>query len=402
MSFLYVRKIKEFFSCILAVFLVLIFADMVFAQHLPYIHIGTLEIYPLASATQEYDSNIYLEPKNEENDDFISDITLGMKAQMPLIPQREEDFMLHVSYQADIIEFWRHTLNDRIDHTVEGELDFTFANDFRLEIEESFKKTADPPNSERTSLDKRFRNTLDTILTYDREKIRFKGSYMMLRDDYDGLNNLDKTDHMFTGSSFYQIFPKISLLAEYNFGMITYDSNETNSDSKYHQMRLGVEGDLWSKVTGTVKAGYRYVRYDERDKSDFSSFTLFGNIKYNATERTEINIYAERTSQESSYSTNSYFEVNNIGIKLDHQLLERLWFNGESFFQYNLYPTETTEGSKTDKREDLLWGLGAGTKYEVKEWWFINADYEFKQRNSNFVAYDYYDHKISAKVSVMF
>ena len=202
-----------------------------------------------------------------------------------------------------------------------------------------------------------------------------------------------------TGTWFYRIFPKTSLLAQYNIGISTYDNNETNSDSIYHQFRLGMEGDLWSKITGTVKAGYRYVTYDESDKNDFSDFVLYINGKYDVTERTKMNLYIEKTSQESTYSTNSYFESNKIGTKLDHQLLDRLWFNAGSFFQINKYPTETTEGTDTAKRKDTLWGSNTGLKYEIKEWVSINVDYEFKQRDSKFDTFDYNDHKISIGVS---
>ncbi|MEF9426906.1 MAG: outer membrane beta-barrel protein, partial [Candidatus Mariimomonas ferrooxydans] len=258
------------------------------------------------------------------------------------------------------------------------------------------------PNSELTALEKRFRNILDAYLAYDREKIKIEGGFSMVRDDYDNFNNLDKTDNMFSGAYFYQIFPKTSIFGEYDYGVIEYDTNRTNSDSKYHQGRLGVEGNLGPKLTGTVKAGYRQVRYDEDDKDDFSGFTLFGNIRYDATERTVLNLYAERTSVESSYATNSHFEVNNIGIKLDHQLLKRLWFNGESFFQLNQYPDETIEGSRTAKRKDKLFGIGAGLKYEVNEWWLVSTGYKFKQRASNFDVFDYNDHRILAQVLVVY
>lgn len=165
---------------------------------------------------------------------------------------------------------------------------------------------------------------------------------------------------------------------------------------------MGVVGELWPKLTGTVKAGYRYVKYDESDKNDFSNFTMFGNVKYDMSERTMINLFAERTSTESSYETNSFFETNKIGLKLVHLLLEGLWFNWGSFFQYNRYPTETTEDGTTAKRRDTLWGLDAGLKYEIKEWLFVIAGYEFKQRDSKFDIYDYNDHRISARVAVKF
>ncbi len=397
-------KSKSYFICALAIFLALAFTftDRVSAEEKSNIHIGALEIHPSASVTQIYDTNIFLEPGDEEDDDFITDIGFGIEVKMPLIPQREDDFMLEAFYQADIIRFWDRDDIDRVDHTVRGSLYFAFKNDFRLRIEDNFEKTADPPNSELTALEKRLRNILDAYLVYDREKIRIEGGFRMVRDSYDNFNNLDKTNNMFSGAYFYQIFPKTSIFGEYDYGMIEYDTNQTNSDSKYYQGRLGVKGNLWPKLTGTVKAGYRHVGYDESGKDDFSGFTLFGNIRYNATERTVMNLYTERTSQESSYVTNSHFEVNNIGIKLDHQLSRRLLFNGESFFQLNRYPDETTEGSKTAKREDKFFSIGAGLSYEIKEWWLVSAGYKFKQRASNFDVFDYNDHRIFAQALVLY
>ncbi len=397
------RREKSFFSLILAVLLVLIFfTGTVFTGQKSNIRIGAIEVHPFASVNQTYDSNIFLESENE-NDDFITDIALGFELRVPLVPEKEEDFLLQVSYQADIIEYWDNEEPSRVDHTARGLLDLVFTNDFSLKLEDEFQKTADQPDSERTTLDKRYRNTFDSIIAYDRNKLRLEGGYRLITDDYDDLDNLDKTDNMFTGTVFYQTFPKTSVFAEYNYGVISYDDNVTNSDSKYHQGRLGAVGALWPKVTGTVKAGYRQAKYDERDKDDFTGFALFGNIQYDVTpERTVVNLSAERTSQESSYSTNSYFEVNNIAIKLDHQYSDRLWFNGGTFLQYNRYPDETIEGTKTDKRKDSLWGITAGAKYEIREWCFLSAGYEFKQRSSNFDVFDYDDHRVFAQVSVTF
>ena len=396
------KDIKIFLSSILAVYLLSVFTDNVFAQDEPNIHIGALEVRPFASIKETYDSNIYLEPKGEENDDFITDVALGVRAEMPLIPEREKDFMLKGSYQANIIEFWDHNKCDRVDHAVRGLLDCKFANDFRLRVKEHFKETADPPNSERVALEKRWRNIIDGTFGYTREKITLEAGYMNIRDRYNHLNNLNKYDHMITGSVFYKIFPKTSVLAEYNFGVITYDNNETNSDSKYHQIRLGLVGDLWPKITGTLKTGYRYAAYDESDKDDFSGFTLFANIKYDVRERTEMNLHAQRTSRESSYSTNSYFESNKIGLKLDHQLMGKLFLVLGGSYQLNRYPDETTEGGVTARRKDHIWGGSTGLRYEIKDWMSLETGYEYKQRDSKFAAFDYKDNKFTTKLSLIF
>jgi len=398
------KNMKALLSCALAVFLVSAFNGTASAQYKPNIHVGALEIHPYACVEQTYDSNIYLEPRNRENADNITDIRVGTAVKLPIIPEREEDFLIEGSYHADIIEFWKYKHRDRVDHHARGLLDCTFANDFRLRIRERFEKTADPPDSERTTLDKRYRNVVNPTLSYTREKITLEGGYEMTRDAYDEnrLNNLNRTDHVFTGTCFYQVLPKTSVLAEYNLGLIRYDNHRTNSDSVENQARIGVIGKLWPKLTGTLKLGYRYVSYNESDKTDYSNFTMFANLKYDMTERTIVNLFADRTSQESSYASNSYYEMNKVALNVDHLLAERLRLDGGGFIGYNRYPVTTIEGDDIGKRKDFLWGANAGLKYDIKEWLFVDVGYKFKQRTSRFSVYDYNDHKISAQLCAKF
>lgn len=402
MLFFHEKKREKFAALILIVFFSLAFSGKLQAGQKSNIHIGAVELHPFASLKQSYDSNVFLEPKGEEDHDYITEITLGAESQMPLIPQRQEDFMFKASYSADIIEYWNEKQTDRVDHNVAGDLDFLFTNDLRLTIKDRFVRTADQPDSERTALDKRFRNNLGTALTYDREKIRLIGSYAFVRDDYIDTENLDKADHMFSGAVFYQIFSKTSILTEFNYGTISYDVDLTNSDSRYYQARGGVTGEILPKLTGIIKAGYRHSAYEEKNKKDFSGLALYGTLKYTTMERTEINFDALRTSQESSYSTNSHYISNRAELRLAHQLSERLSVRGEGFYELNKYPDETTEASETARRKDALWGAGAGAGYEIKEWLLLSADYEFKRRDSNFSIFDYKDNKVSLQVLVTF
>jgi hypothetical protein len=207
---------------------------------------------------------------------------------------------------------------------------------------------------------------------------------------------------VFTATGYYQLFPKTSILGEYNFGKIIYDNNDTNSDSEYHQYRLGIKGQIAPKLTGLVKAGYKKTDYKNSSKEDFTGFTTFVNVTYSLKERTTLNVYSERGSEESTYSTNSYFEYNKIGLKVDHGLLEKLFLVSGGYYQLNKYPEETTEGSVTAKREDKLWDGSIGLRYEVKEWVNIEANYEFKKRDSKFNTYDYKDNRFTVKINFMF
>ncbi|MFH1640905.1 MAG: outer membrane beta-barrel protein [Candidatus Omnitrophota bacterium] len=391
------EKIK---STAVALFIICFACTQVYAFN--NIHIGNLEINPFVSLEQKYDDNIFLEPKGQEDSDWITTTILGLGLKMPLVPGREEDFILKLKYDADFIKFWDYTKQDRFDHNLSAIADLKFANDFTLKIEDKFQKTADPPNNELTTLEKRYRNDSKVTLGYLREKIGFDFGYENIRDKYNNLNSLDKYEHVLTATGYYQLLPKTSIFCEYNFGRTIYDNNDTNSDSEYHQYRLGIKGQIAPKLTGLFKAGYKKTDYKDSSKEDFTGFTTFVNVIYNLKERTTLNVYSERGSEESTYSTNSYFEYNKIGLKVDHELMQRLFLVSGGYYQLNKYPEETTEGSLTAKREDKLWDGSIGLRYEVKEWVNIEANYEYKQRDSKFSTYDYKDNRYTVKINFMF
>jgi len=368
----------------------------------PNVHVGALEVHPFVNIKQTYDTNIYLEPEGRENDDYITDVAAGIEIEMPLVPERDKDFLVKAAYKADMLIYYDQTRLNRVDHDMYGLVNFNFANGIGFYAKEQFILTQDPPNNERTSLDKRFRNIIDTSLSFMRENLKFQGGYSMIRDGYDDVTNLNKFDNRLTGLCFYQLFPKVSILGEYNLGLITYDSSTTNSDSTYNQARAGITGAILPKVTGTLKGGYRNVSYEQGEKDDYSGFTAFANVKYDVTERTVLNLYGERTTDESSYSDNSYYEINQCGLELQHQLLEHLWITGEEFLSYNRYPHETTDSGIVEKRRDTIWGSKLELKYQLTEWLYVFSGYEFKRRNSQFDRFDYDDHRVSIWISTRF
>ena len=372
-------------------------------ENKPLIHLGSLEFRPYGLIEEKYDSNIYLQPRGQEHDDWITDYRVGFAAKMPLVPERGDDYLLEGNYHADIIEYSKNHKLSRVDHAAHAALTCAFPNDFGFRITEDFLKTQDPPNDERTGLTKRIWNMGEARINYTREKIKFEGAYTLTTNSYLKYSNLDYNDNMFTGTAFYNIGTKTWLLGEFNYGFMNYKNNVTNSDSKYYQGRVGVEGDIAAKLTGTLKFGYRYQDYTLAAlANDYASFTAFGNLKYEISGRTTLNIYGERRQEESSYTTNSYYTINTLGIKFGHLLMQCLWLNGGAFGVLDFYPEESTEGAKTSRRKDALWGAAAGFKYEIKDWLFLNAGYEFKQRDSNFNNFSYNDHKVLFRVSVTF
>lgn len=394
-------RLRNLFCCILALAVISVFCSSA-ARAEGNIKIGNAEVHPFILLEQKYDDNIFLEDANENND-WITTASPGFEMIWPLIAEREDDFLVKTQYTANIIEFWDSSEQSRFDHKAKATLDLNFSNNFTLDIKEDFLKTADPPNSELTAFEKRSQNTAEIIPGYAGEKLGISAGYKNIKDDYNTQNNLDRFEHVGTLEVSQKVASKTDFFGEYNYGKIIYDESTTNSDSKYHQFRIGVEGDLWPKFSGIIKGGYKESDYSDSSKEDFASCTLYGKIAYAATERCKIGVYGERASEESSYGTNSYFELNKIGFDLTHQLLDRLSLLGEASYQLSKYPDATTEGGVTDEREDDLWDVKLGLKYTLKEdMCFMGMGYEYKERDSNFATYDYGDNKVTTTLSLLF
>jgi hypothetical protein len=151
-----------------------------------------------------------------------------------------------------------------------------------------------------------------------------------------------------------------------------------------------------------LKFGFRYQNYERKTAKDYAQLTAFGNIKYDLSERTVLNLYGETRPEESSYATNSFYVSNIVGLKGEHLLTKRLAAAGGVFWAYDQYRALSTEGDQSAKRKDTLWGADITLKYELRKWWLLDTGYRFKQRNSRFHNFNYNDQQVTARSSFLF
>ncbi|MEI9477818.1 MAG: outer membrane beta-barrel protein [Deltaproteobacteria bacterium] len=366
------------------------------------IHWGTLELHPVAAFQQKYDTNIVLAPRGQETMDWISDYLVGIAAKTPLVPSRGDDYVAEAEYHANFLDFFRNDQLSRVDHTAHAAIRGNFPMGFGAKITEDFIKTQDQANNELTALQKRWWNKIDARVNYTREKITLEAAYTVIMNRYLQSHNLSYNDHMITAAVFYNVSEKTRVFNEFNLGRIQYRKSPTNSNSYYYQDRIGVEGKIAPKLTGTAKFGFRFQDYERKTSKNYAQCTAFGNIKYDFSERTTFNLYGESRPEESSYGSNSYYVSNIVGLKGEHLFTKRIAAEGGVFWAYDRYPDLTTEGDQSAKRKDTLWGSDVTLKYEIRKWWLLDTSYRFKQRDSRFHNFSYNDQQVTMRSSFLF
>ena len=120
------------------------------------------------------------------------------------------------------------------------------------------------------------------------------------------------------------------------------------------------------------------------------------------SEKDTLTIDFDRTSHSTIYQQNAYYKSTNVAGEFAHDLNDRVTARVNGAYWFNKYPTETTEGTQTDKREDNLWEIGTGVSYKLPRRGTVDLDYTYTEKSSNFQTYDYKDNRVSLAFKIEF
>ncbi len=360
---------------------------------------GNLKINPGVSSESQWDSNIFYDSSNEK-DDFITVITPSIKSELGF--GVEGKHKARVNYEVALGIFSKYDEQNYGNHDLFGEIDLDF-NDYFLKVNDRFLFTSSRAGTEFENRNLRKDNTLNAIVGADFNKLSFDVGYSYFLRDYHSslLNQFDMYENSVWTTGYIKIMPKTKGLLEYKYTNIKYD-DATGRDGNAHAVMAGVQGEITSKITGIIKAGYKSKIYKNSARDDFSSAVVHTSLAYDPTDRLNINLAYEREGFESTYSNNNYYTGDHVLTDLNYKFGPDNNFvakaNGQYFF--NDYPETGTTASV--KRQDHLWSIGTGLDYHWKDWIVCGIGYAFTQRESNIGSRDYDQHVISTDMRLVF
>ena len=358
---------------------------------------GSYKIVPGVKYEQKWDSNIFYDSNNEKSD-WISIISPSIYGEAGF-----GDYDKHtakVNYVVDLGMFAEFNNQNYGNHNVFGEVDFDL-NDYGFKVSDNFLFTSSRAGTDQDNRNLRKENTVSGIWSADFNKLSFDVGYSnyileYLSDTLKGLNRMDNT--MWT-TGYIQIQPKTKMLVEYKYRNIQYPAKVSSGRSgNANSGMIGLKGELTSKITGIVKAGYMYQDY--KNGQDFSAPIAFVSLDYRATDRLSTLFSYERTAYESSYQGSNYYTG-------DHMLLDVKYDLGRNFIakalgEYSRNDYDKRAPGQAEKRNDNIFGAGCGLDYNWKEWASCGIGYNYKQRVSTINDRQYDQHVFSANIKMAF
>jgi len=349
------------------------------------IRLGPFRVQPSIGIREQYEDNIFLEATDKDSD-FITTVTSRIGFDLPF-----GDYRANLAYALNAVNFVNHPRQNSYNHVVAAFLGMNFTN-FKFTVENDFEDTKEIADTELARRIHRAKNDVRANAGTNLPRVNLDLGFRNIFDDYkdSAWEHEDRYENIFAVKGSYRFLPKTSLLLEYNLGGVKYYTSD-NPNADYHQGFVGIEGKLTAKSLATIKVGYQARNYKRQGVPDFYGLVTTVSVAERFTARDMAQLAFLRSTAESTYGVNNYYEANRLVANHSHEFTKSFSSTLSGAYQFNTYPKETTEGSETKKRRDTLWSAGVLFNYKLRKWVSFELGYRYEGRESNFSVFDFGD-----------
>lgn len=356
-----------------------------------------LRVSPFLSERVEYETNVFQVPSHSQDDvvfktipGFVVDYTFGAHS-------------ASLGYRAEILNYLDLNNQDTVHHIAAGQLRFEFPRTI-LNLRDDFVRTSDPPGTELTGrilsttntlkpeAEYRLTSRLSTGLGYAWRHVRFDDEFIA--------DLIDRDEHIVVASVFWKLVPRADVGLNYGYGRTTFETSDR--DYTRHQATISLRGDVTAKLVSTLRVGYEWREPDRADQESGHGIFVGGDLIYRPTQRTTITLSADRSIQESTFATATFYTTTAAQLAAQHQLFPKVSVGARLGGGINEYSKKETVGAKTGFREDFFTAAGGNVEYSIQPWLRVGLEYLRISRDSNFAPFDFVDERITGRVTLQF
>lgn len=363
---------------------------------------------PTFGLKETFEDNIFLTRTNEESD-FITTVSPGI-----MITPKLGKHKLRMNLYSDLNFFNEYHSQNTYNHTADTDLLLNFTN-FQVNFDNRYRYFADRSGAEDVNRVPRLQDHASLGTTFNFNKLDFTLRYLYQYEFYrttDAIGSflgepltykdLNRQENAGEIELAFKLWPKTALLLSGDYGVLEHKTGK-KSDSEYYDILIGARGEPTAKSIVEAKIGYRSQDYED-NVDGFDSVVFYGSLVENFTANDALRLDFVRTTTDTIFTDNAYYEITFIGLGYDHSFTERLLAGINFSYQLDAYPiaTTNTDTGSVDEREDDVWKAGARLSYELPVGVNLELKYEHTIRDSNFSAYDYKNNLVSLGANIAF
>ena len=360
------------------------------------IHFGLLEVHPFLSLKEEFSDNIYFTSTDEKSDSILV-TNPGIRMQLPIRMHR-----LLAEYWAIDRRYDTYKGEDTTDHHAKGLLDLKSGSRFILTASGAFDKGHEPRSSSASGFIEVFRTNIGygsaTYQLAGRSKIQVE--YTQTSWNYLTSDFRDRDEGLTTGCFYYRFLPRTSVFVEYDHKVVNYTDTTSVLDNIENSSLIGLQWEVTAKSRGTIRAGWTTKDYKDSTVKDFSGPRWSLSIDHKFSEESSVALTGRRQVNEANAVGVANYTTTGLDGEFSFRFLSKTAFLLRGSYSKDVYSNAVPP--ETVAREDTYTLAGVGLKYFMKDWINLGADYNKRDRNSNFDVNDYKENQYVLSVNMSF
>ena len=203
----------------------------------------------------------------------------------------------------------------------------------------------------------------------------------------------NRFEHLIGEQLRYMLFPTVTLVGEYRFGYISYQTSNTvsnqaaNSDSYSHFLLAGADATLSPRLSFTFRGGAELRTLLTPGGMETTFPYAESTLGYEYRPSCFFQWYNRLGLEQSDFAVGQYKEVYRTGIRVDHSFGQKMKAGASIYYSYNQYKQPFSFAEN-----DL--DANATLSYAIFRSLSVQAGYTFSRVSSEIVFRDYYRNKI--------
>lgn len=370
------------------------------------VHFAAAEADITASVgVEEKHSDNFYRSETTETDVYTTSIMPGVTARA--WTDRSSVFLGYeasLNYYDDDSDTVDASKDDYVGHDLNFLAETTLYERLKLTVTDLFRETREPgaydPFLASEADRERYRiNQVNPYLTYDFGE-KFTAILGHRYEVYNYEDSDNSYEHRWHGTLRYNFDDRNSLEIEEQYWSREYPNNPDYDSS---QTQVICRRELTDFLKAEIGGGYHDREFDV-DASTTTSVQDYDDFIWRVavtgeSETSNLLVAYRRNLNDFSKGT-TYFEADRVTVNAAHTFLEKITCSAGGYYQDNQYERTTgvTAAGDTEIRGDEIWNGAAGIRYKVSDWLSAGVNYEYTDRDSNIVGFDYEENVIFGDV----
>ena len=361
------------------------------------------------SQSVEYDDNLFLQPRGQEESDVIFNSAAGVRWGIINKERPIGRLRLALSYFINYRTFVRHSrlngFNQVLGIDLDAPLRKVLGKKLSLTVEERFRpepliifdESSRDRGRRRARRQYRLVNDLSATLSYPvtgktTVSVPYRNTYVHYLDKE--LHEFNFMRHSIGVRLTHDITPKTSVYGE---GTVAYTHyNSSINDTIDYTARTGLNKEITQKIHVDLSAGYQYRRFVKK-RGATQTYIFDGTYNHAISYKTRFNLNIFRAITETLSVADDFTGIRTVGESLRDRNPTIITTGGNALLNHFLAPRFSVYGGggviytteNPGERKDWLYIARSGAAYYLRRNLTLNFDYIFTLRDSNISDSDY-------------